>query len=76
MLPAAWDPGIHTKDISILKQREVWKCVKMSTILLYYYVEGHRFSDETGFIFEEYLLVDRSKILMFDQALPKSFIQH
>jgi len=48
----------------------------MSIILLYYYVEGRRFSDETGFIFEIYLLVDRSKILVFNQALPKRFFQH
>jgi len=47
MLPAARDPSIQTEDISIFKQRAVWQCVKMSIILLYYYVEGRRFSDET-----------------------------
>jgi len=45
----------------------------MKIILLYYYVEGRRFSDETGFIFEIHLLVDRSKILVYIQALRKSF---
>jgi len=47
-LDTSRDPSIQTEDISIPKQRVVWKCVKI--ILLYYYVEGRRFSDETGFI--------------------------
>jgi len=76
MLPAARDPSFQTEDISILKQRVVWNCVKMSMILLFYYVESRRFSDETGFIFEIYLLlVDHSEILVFNKALPKSFFQ-
>jgi len=75
MLPVVRDPSIQTEDILILKQRAAWKCVKMSIILLYCYVEGRRFSHETGFIFEIYSLVDRSKILVFNQALPKSFFQ-
>jgi len=51
MLPAAWDPSFQTEDISILKQRAVWNCVKMSMYLLFYCVECRRFSDETGFTF-------------------------
>jgi len=51
MLPAARNPSFQTEDISILKQRAVWNCVKMSMILLFYYVESRRLSDETGFIF-------------------------
>jgi len=73
MLPAALDLSFQTEDFSILKQRAVWNCVKMSMILLFHHVEGRRFSDETGFIFEIYLLVDHSKILVFNKALPKSF---
>jgi len=42
---------VQTEDTSILKQRAVWKCVKMSIILLCYYVEGRRFSDERDVIF-------------------------
>jgi len=76
MLPVARDPSIQTEDISILNQRAVWNCVKMSVILLFYYVEIHRFSGETGFIFEIYLLlVDHSEILVFNKALPKRFFQ-
>jgi len=74
MLPAARNPSFQTEDISILKQRAVWNCVKMSMILLFYYVESRRLSDETGFIFQIYLLlVDHSEILVFNKALPKSF---
>jgi len=73
MLPASPGPSFQTEDISILKQRTVWNCVKMSMILLFYYVEDSRFSDETGFIFEIYLLLaDHSEILVFNKALPKS----
>jgi len=43
MLPAARDPSFQTEDISILKQRAVWNCVKMSMIPLFYYVESRRF---------------------------------
>jgi len=43
MLPVVRDPSIQTEDILILKQRAAWKCVKMSIILLYCYVEGRRF---------------------------------
>jgi len=75
MLPAARDPSFQTEDISILKQRAVRNCVKMSTIPLFYYVKGRRFSDETGFIFEIYLLGDHSEILVFNSALPKLFFQ-
>jgi len=47
MLPAAQDPRFQTEDISILMQHVVRNCVKMSMILLFYYVEARRFSDET-----------------------------
>jgi len=59
---------LQTEDISILKHRAVSNCVKMSMILLFYYVEGRRFSDEIGLIFEIYLLlVDHSEILVFNK---------
>jgi len=68
------DPSFQTEDISVLKHRAVRNCVKMSMILLFYYVKSCLFSDETGFIFEIYLLlVDHSEILVFNKALPKSF---
>ena len=75
MLPAARDPDFQTGNLSILKQRAVWNCVKTSIILLFYYVEGRRFSNQTGFIFEMYLLVDHSEILFFNKALTQSFFQ-
>jgi len=71
MLPAARDPSFQTEDISILKQRAVWSCVTMSMIPLFYYVQGRRFSDETGFIFGIYLLGDHKEILVFNRAVPK-----
>jgi len=43
MLPAARDPSFQTEEISILQQRAVWNCVKMSMILLFCYVESRRF---------------------------------
>jgi len=54
MLPAARDPNFQTEDISILKQLVVWNCAKMSMILLLYYDEARRFSDETCLIFEKF----------------------
>jgi len=69
MLPAAQDPSFQTEDVSILKQLVVWNCVKMSMILLFSsIVKTRRFSDETGFIFEIFLLVEYSKILVFYKA--------
>jgi len=63
VLSVARDRSFQTEDISILKQCAVWNCVKMSMILLFYYIECRRFSDETGFIFEVYsLLADHSEI--------------
>jgi len=43
MLPAARDPRFQNGDIAILMQHVVWNCVKMSMILLLYYVEAHLF---------------------------------
>jgi len=40
MLPTARDPRFQTENISILMQHVVWNCVKMSMILLFYYVEA------------------------------------
>jgi len=51
MLPAARDPRFQNEDITILMQHVVWNCVKMSMILLFYYVEARPFSDQTWFIF-------------------------
>jgi len=34
---------------------------------------ARRYSDETGFIIEIYLLVDHSKVLLFIKALQKVF---
>jgi len=47
MLPTARDPRFQTENISILMQHVVWNCVKMSMILLFYYVEAPVFLGET-----------------------------
>jgi len=60
MLPAARDPSFQTEDISILKQRAVWNCVKMSMIPLFYYVESRRFFRWNRFHFWNIFITSRS----------------
>ena len=56
MLPAARDPRFQNEDITIFMEHIVWNCVKMSIILLFYYVETHSFSNQTWIIFEIHLV--------------------